>query len=344
MGCGSSQETCHDSTPGRLQKSTAAGQVPGQHQQHRQQPQLPRLPPQRFQGQGQPQQRLQQPQARSIPSPASPNSVSSEVQVLSAPGTWPKVARVGTAPFTVSIHAHMFTSPPNQVPCWTYISQGLSMVSQPEVVFTLLRRPRENVEAFPESPLEWIKTVYGRAHSGLHLETGEMVDLVLDQEVAFLKINQVMIIQDPKKWQTMSRFGSFVHGIPLNSGCFQFLNDMLPPNAHHVIALTHEETAVAKQFGVTRVVGHLGLSVRWFPYPPWIDRDRGDTVNLADQGGSIRIGMPILRLYGINAMLSEDDIVLTIPVGDDKRKALKKTQWAMHHTGICTSSNARALC
>ncbi|KAH8749170.1 hypothetical protein BGZ57DRAFT_140114 [Hyaloscypha finlandica] len=321
MGCGSSQEISHDSPPGRPQNSAAAAQVPGQHQQYQQQPQLP--PQQQFQGQRQPQQGLQQPLARSMPSPASPNSVSSEVQALSAPGAWPKVARVGTAPFTVSIHAHMFTSPPNQMPCWTYISQGLSMVSQPEVVFTLLRRPSENVEAFPESPLEWINTVYDLAHGGLHLETGEMVDLVLDQEEAFLKINQVMIIQDPKKWQPMSRFGSFVLGIPLNSGCFQFLNDMLPPNAHHVIALTHEETAVAKQFGVTRVIGHLGLSVRWFPYPPWIDRDRGDAVNLADQGGSIRIGMPILRLYGLNAMLVEDDIVLTIPVGDNKRKSLK---------------------
>lgn len=112
--------------------------------------------------------------------------------------------------------------------------------------------------------------------------------------------------------------------MPLNSGCFQFPNDMLPPNAHHAIALTHEETAVAKQFGVTRVLGHLGLSVRWFPYPPWIDRDRNDTVNLADQGGSIRIGMPILRLNGLNAMLVQDDIILTIPADEQKRKTFKE--------------------
>jgi len=150
-----------------------------------------------------------------------------------------------------------------------------------------------------------------------------MVDLVFDRGTAFLKINQAMIVQDPKKWESMKRFGAFVHGIPLCNSIFQFPHGTLPPSAHHVIALTHEETAVAKQFGVTRVMGHLGLSVSWFPYPPWIDRDRGDSINMADQAESIRIGIPIERLYGLNAMLVEDDIVFTIPVREERRKAFK---------------------
>jgi hypothetical protein len=318
MGCGSSKETGADGPPHRLQRAPPPpGQIPVQQRQYQN-------PQSQFQGHQQRQVGYQQPQTPNIPSPLPPNSTSSATQVLSAPGVWPKVVKLGTAPITVSIHAYALSHPPKQLPCWTYVSQGLSEVSQPEVVFTLLRRPNENVEAFPESPFEWIKVVYGLANSGMHLETGQMLDLVFDRGAAFLKLNQAMIVQDPRKWQAMSRFGSFVHGIPLNSGCFQFPNGQLPPNTHHVIALTHEETVVAKQFGVTRVVGHLGLSVRWFPYPPWIDRDRGDTVNVADQGGSIRIGMPVARFYGLNAMLSEDDIVLTIPVGDEKRKALKE--------------------
>jgi hypothetical protein len=207
--------------------------------------------------------------------------------------------------------------------CWTYISEGLSSVSQPEVVFTILRRANENVEAFPEYPIEWIRTVYALANGGLHLETGQMVDLVFDRGMVFLKVNQSMIAQDPMRWDSMRKFGTLIHGIPLCDGIFEFPSGRLPPDAHHVIALTHEETAVARQFGVTRVVGHLGLSVRWFPYPPYIDRDRGDCVNMASQAGSIRIRTPIARMYGLNVMLVNDDIRFTIPVGDDRRKAFK---------------------
>ncbi|KAH9222321.1 hypothetical protein DL95DRAFT_508238 [Leptodontidium sp. 2 PMI_412] len=325
MGCGSSREPGHENPPRPAQNTAATAQFTGQYQLN-QQPQT-----QRQEGASQ-----QTSSPRSLPQAQGLTSISpsysrhpeavaaSEIQLLSPPETWPKVVRIGTATFTVSIHAHQFYSPPNQLPCWTYISQGISTPSQPEIVFTLLRRVSENIEVFPQFPLEWIKTVYGLAQSGLHLETGDLAELDISQREASLKIGQIKILQNPQAWQMMGRFGSILHGMPLNSGCFQFPNDMLPPNAHHAIALTHEETAVAKQFGVTRVLGHLGLSVRWFPYPPWIDRDRNDTVNLADQGGSIRIGMPILRLNGLNAMLVQDDIILTIPADEQKRKTFKE--------------------
>ncbi|KAH7369599.1 hypothetical protein BKA65DRAFT_2249 [Rhexocercosporidium sp. MPI-PUGE-AT-0058] len=334
MGCGSSRDTGYESTPGRVQNTAAAAQPSGQYQLTQQSPSRPVQ--EQVQNQQQQQQRLPKqtspnrrlPQAQeatsSSSSPRNTEAVTtSEVQLLSPPETWPKVVRIGTAPFTVSIHAHLFNSPPNQMPCWTYVSHGISTPSQPEVVFTLLRRGSENVETFPLFPVEWIKSISALAQSGLHLETGELVELDIGHVEASVTIGQIKILQNAQAWQMMSRFGSLLHGMPLNSGCFQFPDDMLPPNAHHVIALTHEETAVAKQFGVTRVLGHLGLSVRWFPYPPWIDRDRGDTVNLADQGGSIRIGIPILRLNGLNAMLIQDDIILTIPADEHKRKTFK---------------------
>lgn len=52
--------------------------------------------------------------------------------MLSVAGKWPKVIKLGAAPVTVSIHAHSFTRSPEPMPSWTYVSQGLSKVSQPE--------------------------------------------------------------------------------------------------------------------------------------------------------------------------------------------------------------------
>lgn len=298
MGCGSSKEVAGNAQPARLHKHPA-------------------------QASSQQQEKVQPPQPQSEHFQARQASHATEYQVQSQPGSWPKVIALGTIPVSVYIYPHTVRTSQEQRPCWSYISRGLESASQPDIVFTIARRANEHVEACPEAPLEWIKAVYEIAKSGSHLETGQLVELVFDRGTAYLKINQVTIKQNAQSWQSMSRFGSLCHGIPLSSSIFDLPTGVVPPSAHHVIALTPEETVVANQFGVTRVVGHLGLSVRWFPYPPWIDRDRGDVTNMADQAGSVRIGVPIARMYGLNAMFVDDDIVLTIPPNEEMRKALR---------------------
>jgi hypothetical protein len=301
MGCGSSKDIGNAGQASRLQRP----QGPPQQQQQNRGPQS--------------QQRQQQQQQQKSPSQSTPPVV----QLLSAPGAWPKVVKLGNSSFTVSIHNHVVTSPPNQLPCWTYISNGLSEVQQPEVVFTLLQRKNENVEAFPEAPLEWIRTVHLLASGGLKLQPGQMIDLVFDKGMAFHKINKVMLVQDTKRWQNMNRFGGLVLANPLSNTTLGLPQDTLPRLTYNTVALTHEEAVVARQFGVTRVIGHVGISVRWFPYPPWIDRDRGDTVNMADQAGSIRIGLPMARMLGLNVMNIESDIIFTIPDDEETKKAFK---------------------
>jgi hypothetical protein len=241
----------------------------------------------------------------------------------SALGLWPKVIQRPNMQFTVYIHKHTISSPPLDIPCWTYISHGLSQVNQPDVVFTLLRRQNENEEQFPEAPVEWMRTVFALASGGLNLETGQMCDLVFEGNSVHIRLNQFLLPQSPHAWASMQRFGMLVHGISLSKSVFNLPDGTLPPYPHHVIALTREEAAVARQFGCTRVIGHVGLSVRWFPYPPWIDRDRKDCVVMADQSGSIRIGLPVARMYGFNAVLAGDEIVFSIPEGEEKRNLFR---------------------
>lgn len=297
MGCGSSKEAGH-AQPTRLHKPPDEGN--SQRQQYG--------------------ARIPQPQQP--PVPQAPQATAYQVQ--SQPGSWPRVISLNTIPVTVCIYPHILRAGQQQTPCWSYISRGLESASQPDIVLTIARRANESIDAFPQAPLEWIKTVYAIAKGGLHLDTGQLVELVFDRGAAFLKINQIMIVQNPQSWQSMNRFGSLCHGIPLSASIFDLPFGVIPPSAHHVIALTPEETVVAKQFGVTRVVGHLGLSVRWFPYPPWIDRDRGDVTNMSDQAGSVRIGVPLARIYGLNAMFVEGDIVLTVPGDEDVRKVFQE--------------------
>lgn len=236
----------------------------------------------------------------------------------SSPGAWPKVLQGQDLKFTVYIYCHEITYPPRNIPCWTYVSQGFSQNNQPEVVFTVLRRPDEHEENFPEAPVEWMKLVYAMAGSGLNLETGQMCDLVFENNSMFIKLNNFIFPQHANKWMSMRRFGGIVHGISLACALTGVPRVAIPDDSHHVIALTHEEAAVARQFGVTRVIGNVALAVRWFPHPPFIDRDREDCVVMADQAGSFRTKLPIARIYGFSGMVIDDEIVLTIPEGEEE--------------------------
>jgi hypothetical protein len=245
----------------------------------------------------------------------------------SASGIWPKVIKRSNMAFTVHVHSHDLVSPPlGSIPCWTYISQGIVQVNQPEVVFTLRRRQNESEEAFPAAPIEWMRAVYTLASGGLHLETGQMCDLVFDGRNVQIRLNRMALTQNPSDWETMRPFGMLLHGITLQDAVFQFPNGTIPRDAHHVIGLTHEEAAVARQFGPTRVIGHVGHTVKWFPYPPWVDRDRGDCITMADQAGSVRIGLPVARMYGFNAVQTGKDmeVVFTIPAAEEKRNIFRK--------------------
>jgi len=244
----------------------------------------------------------------------------------SAPGIWPKLIKIPGFPFTVHIHLHVIACHiSGDALCWTYISQGLAAVNQREIAFSLVKRNNEHEESFPEAPIEWMRTVYLFANQGLILEPGQMCDLVFENSNSMhIRVNQFAIIQDAKKWAALRRFGILVHGIPWVNNLF-LPPGALPRGAHHVIALTHEEAVVARQFGPTRVIGLIGRIIRWFPYPPYIDRDRADAVTMADQVGSIRIRVPIARIYGCNTMrVNEDELVFTIPDGEEKRNKFKK--------------------
>lgn len=211
-----------------------------------------------------------------------------------------------------------------ELPCWTYISEGLSAANRPEIVFTLRRRPKEHEEDFPPAPIEWMRNVHGLARMGVNIELGQTVDLNFEKNKMHLRLNQFVLPQEPAKWASMRSFGILVHGFSFGVSTLRLPPGAIRGDEHHVIALTHQEAVVAREFGPTRVIAHVGLAVRWFPYPPWVDRDRKDCVVMSEQAGSVRSAMPIARMYGFNAMMADDEITFTIPEDEAKREAFRK--------------------
>jgi hypothetical protein len=241
------------------------------------------------------------------------------------PSVWPKVVRRPGMSFEVHVYCQEMLNRPNEpLPSWVYISRGLSQINQPEIVFTLAIRRDENEQHFPDAPVEWMRIIYALATNGLHFEKGQMGELLFENSSVSVRVNRSILKQDPKIWADMRSFGSLVHTVPHTCNVFSLPDGALPRNYHTVIALTREETVVAKQFGVTRVISNLGLSYRCFPYPAWNARDRKDCVTMADQAGSFRIGKPLARIYGVNCILYEDDIILTVPAKNETRDKVRE--------------------
>jgi hypothetical protein len=248
------------------------------------------------------------------------SSPESERSRTAALGQWPrKVSKPGVG-FDVYVWHHLIpTRQLDPVPGWTYISHGLENVQQPEVIFTLRQRRSESDDHFPLFPMEWIRVVYEFARVGIHMEEGQMCQVVFGNPVRFI-LNRREVTGDYGVWQNNTQFTMFTHALyasALPAGI------PLPHARQLVVALKPEEAAVALEFGVTRVIGHLGVSVRWFPQPPWIDRDRDNCCTMADQTSSVRKQLKIGRIPGVNALLVNDDIRLTFPPGEAKKSIIQ---------------------
>ncbi|KAK3166665.1 hypothetical protein OEA41_009790 [Lepraria neglecta] len=240
------------------------------------------------------------------------------------PAGWPKIVNVGDLPLTVFIITHSRWSPKTErCGCWTYISAGLHSVNQPEMVFTIRQRANEGREDWPRMPVEWARLLYlaGR-DSRTNLDAHHLCKIYF-QDPLKVDVGGVMYEANLDLWLEFQNMGALVH---LEHHCEYVDLPPLPYPRHHVMALTHREAAVAEEFGGHRILSRLIFETSWFPVPPWVDRDRGDVMSMADNAGSIYITAPVpsARIYGLSAVIVNDThILLRVPEDRAKRAAFQ---------------------
>lgn len=319
MGCGSSKEgDLAVSQPVRLQRQgagQASAQPPGaysqgQPTQFREQP-----PPQQIR----PQQAQRQSATTSAPGQVQPPWISTP----SIPGqAWPKTLRRDDLNFSVQLYVHEMDSPSQggKFLCWSFISEGLQQVKQPEIVFTVRHRRNELAENYPLAPLAWMRIIYLLAAKGLHLDLFQTCEINFGNKVQ-IEVNRVIVVEEVNQWADFRRFKVLLHG-PRTGGIPGLPQGGTPRGCHVVLGLTHNEAEVAKQYGCSRPVSQTGIAARFYPFPLWLDRDRADACTMADQKGTILAtpGLFPVAIPGINVRQVENDIVLTIPEGEEKRK------------------------
>jgi hypothetical protein len=235
------------------------------------------------------------------------------VEASSSPSLRPQVPAVETWPFAtetptwklkVSIHHHVMARrwQSNAVVeilnCWTYISSGLNPSTGWELIMSVKRRDGQDVGEFPLDILRIYDKIYGDAVNGhVRLARWELIEL---QEPLFGRLDSRTLVL------------GFCN-IPV-FGLEKLQLDKSQASHFHAIAITDEEVAVARTYGLTGALMVGDGSSGWFPFAPYIDRDRKSGTSLVSMKESVLGKCPTLDIRGLNAFRVDKNFYLHIPV------------------------------
>ena len=182
------------------------------------------------------------------------------------------------------IFHHELETMAGSVPCWTYVSDGLLAQSQAELVITLAIGSDDPFERVPAEPLEFFATVHDFAKRG---------ELVVEGDYSQFGGQGVL------------GFAAFAYTRyrPLDGVS-------VPGMALQVVALRAPEQEVRESYGLSRVLARLGNAYRYYPWPPWIDRDRAVLATPAED--TFLSKLPRVAERGVWARCEGNTIVLQV--------------------------------
>jgi hypothetical protein len=221
--------------------------------------------------------------------------------------TWPVELETPIYKIKVSVYHHLMVKSTNasgatiDVNCWTYVSSGLHPIAGGELILSVRIRDNEHIGAYP-------------------LDFRRIFDQVYDVAVRTqTKLRRWQLIEIQKALFERQDFRTIVIGfrnIPL-FGLEKLRVDKSPISYFYGLVLTDEEVAVARKHGLTRALVVGDDRSGWFPYSPYVDRDRKSGVSLAAMEKSASDSSTGIKLdvQGLNVIQVKSDIYLHIPEG-----------------------------
>jgi len=181
----------------------------------------------------------------------------------------PAILQVLPGRLSVRVYTHTIPNGPTQVPCWTYVTEGLWKIGQKDFIFSLRRQAGEAPTNFPRDPLDFLAQVYELASQGRRVDVGDYT--CFQNPAGFLgKDKQIGFVYIPPEG---------LHGLP-------------PGTALTAVLLTADEAAVVPAIGSYRVLTLLGQANRYYPCPPWSDRHRPSVLSPEDLSQSLLAKIP----------------------------------------------------
>lgn len=169
----------------------------------------------------------------------------------------------------VRVYLHDIPYPAGKwLSCWSYVSDGLASQKQKEIIFTLLRAPRQRPEDYPHDILDLLEGIYKFAQDGRLVDVG---DVTLFGDSGFMRrdIRGIGYVAPES-----------LPGIDI------------PSTAIAGILLKGDEALIAWNLSLTRVTAQLGNSYRYYPYPFWSDFQRAPVSSSKDMDTSLLEKLP----------------------------------------------------
>lgn len=159
---------------------------------------------------------------------------------------------------------------------------------------------RRNVQVesegnFHTDPLHWIELIHSAAQQSRLVSEFQVTDFRAPRFLDRADIRRIV----------------YCPPVPISNVPDRYL----PGDGQWLLAvpLLEPEAEVARYYGSTRSLAHLGASERYFPYPPWFDRLRHPCIHPSEMRGSVRTQLRAADVLGCSALQRGSDLVLCIP-------------------------------
>lgn len=174
----------------------------------------------------------------------------SSIKILSgAIGDYPIQLELVPKRLVVSVYQQDLMGKGSHIPCWVFITQGMSALKQKEFVLVLRLAQNEDGKTFPKAPLQLFMFLFKAVLQKKRFHIGDVTRLGEKGLMGFWGLG-------------------YTH---------ELLNDRqlkLPKHYLSCMLLNKEELMAAQLFGLTRVLTRMGYEINRFPVSPWNDRER----------------------------------------------------------------------
>jgi hypothetical protein len=201
------------------------------------------------------------------------------------PAAEPALARVEiiAGKLAARIYRHEVESQHGAIPCWSYVSEGLTGQQQTEVVFTLRRDPARPAGEAPSEPLQLLATIYQVTETGQRATSGSFTEFGGD--------------------------GFFGHHV-LYVQALAMTGVRLPASCLAALLVTADELRAVREFGTTRVLARLGQASSHYPFPPWADPQRRGLSLERTLESSVLSKVPRASAHDVHVSLTDRQITM----------------------------------
>jgi hypothetical protein len=215
----------------------------------------------------------------------------------------------------MSATEHRLSTAGGALECWSFVSDGLAALGQKELVFTFARQRDESIDPLAGQVGRLLITIHSLAAAGRIVEIGSFTEF---GERRFL--------------------GSVAPAASHTCAPSLWRASPFPTARSPRYQLMGDEVETLKHFGMTRVAARLGERYRYYPWPPWWDRDRAGLTSVP-QGAAMEEVYPwtaIEASFGDGLILWNGRPSLPFSARHKPPPLRRPEDWSWPVTATCT--------